>query len=121
LSERILVNFDEVAIEELQEFKMKVGWGKYGDPLDTEFFDMFMRFLRYYGEFLVSQHIQDHKGMMIALADIKNGCDLLYPHIQESYIEFKKNQSKEVDKQTDPFRIMKEQPDPGHEDSRFME
>lgn len=83
------VDFEAISIEEIEELKMKIGWGKHGDPLDTDFFDMFMRFLRYYGEFLVAVHIRDHKGQMEALADIKNGCTLLFPHIQDTYIRYK--------------------------------
>ena len=86
---RLKVDFTQVTIEELEQLKMDLGWEKYGDPTDTDFTDMFMRFLRYFGEYLTAAHMRDHIGMMEALADIKNGCNLLYPHIQEAYIKYR--------------------------------
>jgi len=88
---RLKEDWADITIQEIMEYKMNKGWEKHGDPMETDFVDVFMRFLRYYGEFLVAVHIHDHIGQMEALADIANGCELLFPHIQEAYIEYRKS------------------------------
>jgi len=120
MSARLLFNTDieGITIEELKELKMKVGWEKHGDPMDVEFADMFFRFLRYYGEFLVALHIRDFQGQLEGLADIANGCELLFPLIQNMYSQKKElEKSGKIDEQEMVKDVRHDRTDP--ESSRF--
>jgi len=126
---RLKEDFTDIVLQEIMEYKMTKGWEKHGDPTETDFTDIFMRFLRYHGEFLVAVHIHDYIGQMEALADIANGCELLFPHIQDAYIQYREKEKElrtipreltDIEKEAERAKILR-QDDPTDEQSRFME
>lgn len=84
----IFADWAQLSIEELMELKMEKGHRKYGDPANYTWPEMAQRFHRHIGEwFVASEGFDDHIGMLEAIADICNVGKLLFPKLQELYIE----------------------------------
>ena len=86
------VNWEKITVEELQEYKMTLGQTQHGDHLQYTMEEMLADYTRKIGEFFVAMGSGDHRNSMECIADIGNVGDLLYPKLQEAYIEASSNE-----------------------------
>jgi len=85
------VNWEKITVEELREYKMRLGATKHGDPLQHTLEEMLADYTRKIGEFFVAMGSGDHRDSMECIADVSNVGDMLYPKLQEAYIEAASN------------------------------